>query len=91
MFERSLDEGGVTFRSIEFSSGTSLQRCLQRGLGVTICPEIAVSQELRKGSLKLLETKDIVSETPVVMIWHIDKWCSALLQLFINLVTKTMR
>ena len=73
------------FRSIEFSCGNSLVRCLQRGIGVTICPEIAVSSELRKGRLKQLGTKEIVSETPVIMIWHIDKWCSALLQLFIDL------
>ena len=91
MFERSLDEAGVTFRTIEFSSGYSLQRCLQRGIGVTICPEISVSRELREGSLKLLGTKEIVSETPVVMIWHIDKWCSALLQLFIDLTKKIIR
>lgn len=88
MLERSLKEENVSYRKIEFSSGQSLRKCLQNGLGVTICPDFAIEQELEDGSLKRLETTDIVNETPVLMIHHIDKWRSPLLQEFMTLTKR---
>jgi DNA-binding transcriptional LysR family regulator len=85
MFERSLEEEGITYRSIEFSSGSSLRQCLRRGVGISLSPRISVHQSLKKQTLQQLKTKEIITETPVVMIWHIDKWCSALLKLFMDL------
>lgn len=90
MFERSLEEEGVHIRKIEFSSGVSLRKCVQRGIGVTICPKVAVQHELENKTLKQLRTKNIITETPVVMIWHIDKWCSSLLKLFIALTKENI-
>jgi DNA-binding transcriptional LysR family regulator len=85
MFERSLEEQRLKYRSIEFSSGTSLRECLQKGIGISLSPRIAVQRSLEKQTIKQLKTKDIITDTPVVMIWHIDKWCSALLKLFMDL------
>jgi DNA-binding transcriptional LysR family regulator len=90
MFERSLEEDGVSFRNIEFSSGVSLRQCLQRGVGITISPKIALQHELQNQTLKQLKTKDIITETPVVMIWHIDKWCSSLLKFFMDLTKESI-
>ena len=91
MFERSLDEQGVEYRSITFSSGTSLRRSLQGGIGITLCPAISVSRQLQTGQLKQLVTKDIIAETPVIMIWHIDKWCSSLLKFFMDLTQEIVQ
>lgn len=85
MFERSLEEANVQFRKVEFSSAVSLKRCLERGFGVAICPLIAIEQEVEEGRLSILSTEEVCVETPVVMIWHIDKWCSPLLKLFMDL------
>ncbi len=90
MFERSLEEAKVQFRKIEFSSAVSQKRCLVKGYGVTICPQIAIREELEDGELLALDTEDIVEETPVVMIWHIDKWCSPLLKKFMDLTREVI-
>lgn len=90
MFERSLEEAGVSCRLIEFSSATSLKRCLQRGIGVSICPEIGIAEELRRGDLHRLATSGLVVETPVLMIRHIDKWCSSLLRRFMELTRESI-
>lgn len=85
MFERSLAESNVQFRKMEFSSAVSLKRCLKKGLGVSICPMISIEREVQEGSLTTLATENIITETPVIMIRHIDKWCSPLLKLFMDL------
>ncbi len=61
-----------------------MKKCLENGLGITLCPKMAVREELEKGKLVQLITEDIVSETPVLMIWHIDKWCSPILKYLIS-------
>lgn len=75
---------------MEFSSVNSLRRCLLRGIGVTICPEVAVKEELLNGRLAKLrwEAKDM--DTPVIMIWHTEKWCSPLLKHFMHLSKKIL-
>lgn len=61
-----------------------------RGVGVALCPSISVADDLQKGTLVKLNTRDIICETPVVMVWHIDKWCSALLNFFMGLTKEAM-
>lgn len=90
MFERSLEEEDITIRKIEFSSGVSLRRCLQRGIGITICPLISVEKQLKEGSLLALKTSIVIDECPVLMIYHIDKWCSSLLKYFMNLTKEAL-
>jgi DNA-binding transcriptional LysR family regulator len=83
MFERSLEEQKVEHRALEFSSGNSLRGCLQRGLGVTFCPTVAIKKELQEGILQVLPWQK--SATSVIMLRHIDKWCSPLLSRFMEL------
>ena len=90
MFERSLEEEQVKIRIMEFSSGVSLRKCLLRGIGLTICPVISVNNQLKNGNLVTLNISDIVDESPVLMIYHIDKWCSSLLKLFMDLTKKVI-
>lgn len=90
MFERSLEEASVQFRKIEFSSAVSQKRCLKKGYGVAICPQIAIEEELEAGEVMALDTENIVVDTPVLMIWHIDKWCSPLLKKFMDLTKEVV-
>ena len=55
------------------------------GIGYTICPEASVQRELAEGSLRKLGWNADHSETSVVMIWHVEKWCSPLLRHFLKL------
>ena len=61
-----------------------MRACLKRGIGVTVCPEIAIQAELAGGYLKKLDWETTDYETPVLMIWHADKWCSPLLKQFMS-------
>jgi DNA-binding transcriptional LysR family regulator len=83
MFERSLEEHRVEHRALEFSSGNSLRGCLQRGIGVTFCPTVAIRKELQEGVLQILPWQE--SATSVIMIRHVDKWCSPLLHRFMEI------
>jgi DNA-binding transcriptional LysR family regulator len=84
-FERSLEQRKITPNIIEFSSITSLHKCLILGIGITICPEIAVEKAITDGRLLKLNCNIEVCETPVIMIWHSEKWCSPLLTQFMAL------
>lgn len=83
MFERSLEEQQVDHRALEFSSGNSLRGCLQRGIGVAFCPTVAIKKELEEGVLRVLPWQE--SATSVIMIRHVDKWCSPLLHRFMEI------
>jgi DNA-binding transcriptional LysR family regulator len=88
MFERSLEEQNISHRPLEFSSGSSLRACLQRGLGVTICPTVAIHKELQEGVLRQLHWRK--TSTSVIMIRHVDKWCSPLLSRFMEIALERM-
>ncbi len=83
MFERSLEEQRIEHRAIEFSSGNSLRGCLQRGIGLSFCPRISITREMRAGSLEVLDWPETF--TSVIMIRHADKWCSPLLTRFMEI------
>ncbi len=70
---------------IEFSSVKSLRLCLQRGIGVTMCPEISVREEIAAGRLVKLSGEADDTETSVIMIWHAERWCSPLLKRFMEI------
>ncbi len=63
---------------LEFSSLNSLRNCLQRGIGHSICPRVAVKAELADGRLAEISWGGAQMETSVIMIWHAEKWCSPL-------------
>ena len=68
-----------------FSSVNSLRACLSQGVGITICPEVSVREELSEGSLARLKGAVGDQETSVLMIWHNEKWCSPLLKQFMDI------
>lgn len=74
-----------------FSSAKGLRRCLARGLGVSLCPLATVRDELARGELARLPWTGEALETSVLMIWHVEKWCSPLLRRFMEDVGEVMR
>ncbi len=69
----------------EFSSMSSMRACLKKGLGITICPEVSIKEELKTKQLIILNNKIIDDETSVIMIWHAQKWCSPILKNFLEI------
>ena len=62
-----------------------MRACLQRGLGVTLCPAVSVADALKARKLVRLNTGEGDDEATLVMIWHAEKWCSPLLRHFMKL------
>ncbi len=62
-----------------------LRNCLARGIGFTVCPEIAVAAELAAGRLARLDLYPEDEAVSLIMIWHAEKWCSPLLAHFMAL------
>ncbi|MBU0969220.1 MAG: LysR family transcriptional regulator substrate-binding protein [Proteobacteria bacterium] len=80
----------MTPKILEFSSANSLRGCLKRGIGITICPEIAVAKALETQSLAVLNWNRPDYQIPVLMLWHSEKWCSPLLKAFMTLAQQIM-
>ncbi len=59
------------------------------GLGITVCPKIAIQEELESKELILLQETIIEKETSMIMIRHAGKWCSPILARFLE-ISKTM-
>ncbi len=75
---------------MEFSSINSMRKCLGLGIGVTVCPQVAVEADLAGGHLKKLDWRTEDAETPVIMIWHAEKWCSPLLKQFMAIAKEVI-
>ena len=78
-------------RRLEFASVSTLLACVERGLGVTLCPEVTVRVPLAEGRLARLNWAGDLTETGVFMIRHVDKWCSPLLRRFMELCRECVR
>lgn len=62
-----------------------MKACLKRGIGFTLCPEVSVEDELKKKDLVRLAFRGDEDEVSLIMIWHSEKWCSPLLNHFMQL------
>jgi DNA-binding transcriptional LysR family regulator len=61
---------------------------LKRGIGFTICPEVSVQNELKEKSLVRLNWNSDQYVVSLIMIWHVEKWCSPLLKNFMGLAKR---
>lgn len=70
---------------LDFSSINSLKSCLKKGIGITVCPEISVMEELEKKELKKLDLKMTEATTSIIMISHVKKWRPPVLDQFMGI------
>jgi DNA-binding transcriptional LysR family regulator len=68
-----------------------IKRCVIKGLGITVIPEIAVETEIVQNKLKMIPWPDKPLETGVLMIRHKDKWISPVLKVFMDLSREMMK
>ena len=85
MFERSLDEQNVSPRTLEFSSLNSILRCVNRGVGLAVCPQVIVEKKLADGRLTQISCEGMDTSASVIMVWHAEKWCSPNLKRFMEI------
>ncbi len=92
LFERILEEDGIpleatrTFHSVGF-----LKQCVIAGAGISILPEVAVSEELEKRQLARLRWEEGDLEVSILMIWSKGRWVSPTLTAFMEIVRKDLK
>jgi DNA-binding transcriptional LysR family regulator len=87
LFERLLEEEGVPLEATRiFHSVETLKRCVMEGIGITVLPEVSVSEEIKKRKLTRLAWEESPLEVAVLMIWSKERWLSPTLKAFIDTV-----
>ena len=72
-----LEKSGVKANMImQFGSLESIKQCIKNGLGVSLLPEIAVEEEIRRGEIVSLAWKGPDIPIQAQMLFHRDKWLS---------------
>ena len=70
---------------LEFGSLETIKQCVKNGLGISLLPELAVAEEIRRGELVKLAWKEPML-IKAIMVFHRDKWLSPPLAAFKQLV-----
>ena len=96
LFEGILGEEGVPLEATRtFHSVAFLKRCLMAGSGITILPEVTISDEIAKRELARLRWEEGDLEVSVLMIWCKARWVSPALNAFMQItrraLTETLR
>ncbi|MEK4003654.1 LysR family transcriptional regulator [Paenibacillus sp. FSL H3-0333] len=85
-FERSLSQKGMAgITELEFHSAEAIKQCAKLGMGIAILPEMAVSEELKRGELISLPWDLTAVSFATQMFWHEEKWLSPAIEAFIHL------
>ncbi len=91
LFERILADEGIpleatrTFHSVQF-----LKRCVMAGSGITILPEVAVSEDLERRALARLRWEEGDLQISILMIWCRARWVSPTLRAFIDITREEL-
>lgn len=67
---------------MELSSVGAMKECTAAGLGVTVLPKIAVTDELERGKLIELNWQGPKLEVRTQLVYHREKWLSPAIQAF---------
>jgi DNA-binding transcriptional LysR family regulator len=87
VFERLLEEEGVPLEATRiFHSVETLKRCVMEGAGITVLPEVSVSEEIKKRKLTRLAWEESPLEVAVLVIWSKERWLSPTLKAFMETV-----
>jgi DNA-binding transcriptional LysR family regulator len=91
-FERIMQEQGALPGSTPiFHSVESLKRCVIAGMGVTVLPEMAISDEIANGALVPLRWEEGQLEVAVLMIWNKGRWLSPTLEAFMETARRLLK
>ncbi|UQZ85089.1 HTH-type transcriptional regulator CysL [Paenibacillus konkukensis] len=87
-FEKVLRESGIAYRiGFELGSLEAIKHCVMNGLGIALLPQIAVEEELRRGSLAMIPFEHPEIRFQLRLLLHPKKWMSQTLLAFINMLT----
>jgi DNA-binding transcriptional LysR family regulator len=76
-FIRLLKQNGVDYRiSFELGSLEAIKQCVLYGLGVALMPQIAVTEEVKRGNLIVLPFTHPDLKFYIQLVYHQKKWLS---------------
>ncbi|MBU7318296.1 LysR family transcriptional regulator [Paenibacillus oleatilyticus] len=85
MFDRAFEKGGIdTITYLEFQSAEAIKQCAISGIGIAFIPEIVAEAEVERGELVALPWQIPDLHVYTQMVWHKDKWLSAIMLSFIE-------
>ncbi len=75
--------------TLDFNSVAAIKKYVMAGIGISILPEITVTEEISQGSLTALSWSEGKTEVATLMIWYKDRWLSPTLNAFMEVVRDT--
>jgi len=91
LLEAGLKKAGVQPRNVlEICQMQTIKQFVVGNLGVTILPAIAVEEEVKAGTLKVLPWRGPSFQTNAYLVYHKDKWLSHTILAFIKLVQERL-
>lgn len=92
IFEQILEQEEVgELNKFEFNSVEVIKHSVMAGLGVTVLPEIAIAEEVRRRRLVILPWSEGKIDVAILMIWFRDRWISPTLQAFMDVTRRVMK
>ncbi|OWR32429.1 LysR family transcriptional regulator [Saccharibacillus sp. O23] len=87
-FEKVLRENHVSYRiGFELGSLEAIKHCVMNGLGIALLPQIAVEEELKRGTLAAVPFEHPDLKFHLQLLLHPKKWMSQMLLTLIGLMT----
>ena len=77
--------------TLDFNSVAAIKQCVMAGVGISILPEITVTEDISQGRLTVLSWSEGVIEVATLMIWYKDRWLSPTLSAFMEVVQEMLK
>ncbi len=69
----------------------AIKQCVMSGVGISILPEITVTEDIFKGRLAALPWDEGALEVAALMIWYKDRWLSPTSSAFMETARKVLK
>ena len=90
-FENYLIQKKIKYsNSLEFSSIETIKKCVMNGLGISFLPFYAVANEVKEGSLKMIEINKSLVNFKTQLVYHKNKSISKPMSKLIEIALKEM-
>lgn len=88
-FENYLKQKNIKYvNSLEFSSIEAIKKCVMNGLGISFLPFYTVRNEIKEGSLKMIEVKEPFDKFRTQLAYHKNKSISLPMSNLIEITLK---
>ena len=90
--ETAFNTGKIPYdNTLEFNSVEAIKQCVMAGVGISILPEVTVTEDISKGRLAALPWAEGALEVAELMIWYKDRWLSPTLSAFMETVRNIVK